>query len=124
MIRCYQEVDIYMSGFFDNKVISDGFTSQKKKAMDWLKDNNLKEKVIHYMLIRKLKKGKGKLGMYVFFARYENIDIGAEENIIIKVDSQMFKSEKEVFLEAMSIAYDLQNEKCYFLGIVFDFIER
>ena len=28
---------------FDNKVIADGFTSQKK-AMDWLKDNNLKGK--------------------------------------------------------------------------------
>ena len=62
--------------------------------------------------------------MYVFIARYENIDIGAEENIIIKVDSQMFKSEKEVFLEAMSIAYDIQNEQCSFLGIVFDYIER
>lgn len=62
--------------------------------------------------------------MYVFIARYENIDIGAEENIIIKVDSQMFKSEKEVFLEAMSIAYGIQNEQCSFLGIVFDYIER
>lgn len=62
--------------------------------------------------------------MYVFIARYENIDIEAEENIIIKVDSQMFKSEKEVYLEAMAIAYDIQNEKCFFLGIVFDFIER
>ena len=28
---------------FDNKVIADGFTSQKK-AMDWLKDNKLKGK--------------------------------------------------------------------------------
>lgn len=39
--------------------------------------------------------------MYVFIARYENIDIEAEENIIIKVDSKMFKSEKEVYLEAI-----------------------
>lgn len=61
--------------------------------------------------------------MYVFIARYYNIDIGAEENIIIKVDSQMFKFEKEVYSEAMSIAYDIQNEKCSFLGIVFDYIE-
>lgn len=28
---------------YDNKVIADGFTSQKK-AMDWLKANNLKGK--------------------------------------------------------------------------------
>lgn len=46
-----------------------------------------------------------------------------EETIIIKVDSQMFKSEKEVYLEAMAIAYDIQNEKSSFLGIVFDYIE-
>lgn len=38
--------------------------------------------------------------MYVFIARYENIDIGAEENIIIKVDSQMFKSEKGSLLRS------------------------
>lgn len=62
--------------------------------------------------------------MYIFVARYENIDIGAEENIIIKVDSQMFKSEKEVYLAAMAIAYEIQNEKFSFLGIVFDYIER
>lgn len=39
--------------------------------------------------------------MYVFITRYENFDI-----------------------EAMAIAYDIQNEKYSFLGIVFDYIER
>lgn len=55
--------------------------------------------------------------MYVFKVRYENIDIEAEESITIKVDSQMFKSEKEVYLESMAIEYDIQNEKCSFLEL-------
>lgn len=33
--------------------------------------------------------------MYVFIARYENIDIEAEENIIIKVDSKMFNLKRK-----------------------------
>lgn len=42
---------------FDNKAISDGFTSQKK-AMDWLKANNLKGKGYTLYAYKKVEREK------------------------------------------------------------------
>lgn len=62
--------------------------------------------------------------MYLFDAKYINIDNEDEESIIIEVDSQMIKCEKEAYLTAMSMAYDIQTESISLQALVFIGIER
>lgn len=62
--------------------------------------------------------------IYVFNARYENMDIDDEESIIIKVDSQWAKCEKEVYMEAMSMAYDVQTESMSLQALLLIGVER
>lgn len=62
--------------------------------------------------------------MYLFVAKYINIDNEDEESIIIEVDTQMVKYEKEAYLTAMSMAYDMQTESISLQALVLIGIER
>lgn len=71
-----------------------------------------------------MKKGKKVKDMYLFDAKYINIDNEDEESIIIEVDTQMVKYEKEAYLTAMSMAYDMQTESISLQALVLIGIER
>ena len=71
-----------------------------------------------------MKKGKNVKDMYLFDAKYINIDNEDEESIIIEVDTQMVKYEKEAYLTAMSMAYDMQTESISLQALVLIGIER
>lgn len=71
-----------------------------------------------------MKKWKKVKDMYLFDAKYINIDNEDEESIIIEVDTQMVKYEKEAYLTAMSMAYDMQTESISLQALVLIGIER
>ena len=48
--------------------------------------------------------------MYTFELHYINIDTGREITKTLKVDSQLYDSEKEIFIHAMDRAYNMMNE--------------
>lgn len=55
--------------------------------------------------------------MYLFGARYTNMDNGEEIVRKIEFDGQFMKNDKECYMHAMSRAYDLKKEnEC--LGVV------
>ena len=62
--------------------------------------------------------------MYLFDAKYINIDNEDEESIIIEVDGQSVKCEKEAYMTAMSMAYDMQTESISLQSLVFICFER
>ena len=48
--------------------------------------------------------------MYTFELHYIDIDTGRDILKILKVDSQLYDTEKEIFIHAMKRAYDSMNE--------------
>lgn len=52
--------------------------------------------------------------MYLFLAHYINMDTDAKITRNIEFDGQFFDTEKEIFLYAMGIAYDMMQEnECF-----------
>lgn len=52
--------------------------------------------------------------MYLFVARYINIDTNEERAEIIEIDGQFFGSEKDTYMYAMGKAYDMIEEnECF-----------
>ena len=47
--------------------------------------------------------------MYTFELHYIDIDTDREIIKTLNVDSQLYKSEKEIFMHAMKRAYDMMN---------------
>ena len=48
--------------------------------------------------------------MYTFELHYIDIDTGRDIIKTLKVDSQLYETEKEIFIHAMNRAYDMMNE--------------
>lgn len=48
--------------------------------------------------------------MYTFELHYIDVDTGKEIIKTLKVDSQLYDLEKEIFMHAMKRAYDMMNE--------------
>ena len=48
--------------------------------------------------------------MYTFELHYIDIDTGRDIIKTLKVDSQLYDTEKEIFMHAMKRAYDMMNE--------------
>ena len=48
--------------------------------------------------------------MYTFELHYIDIDTGKDIIKTLKVDSQLYDTEKEIFTHAMKRAYDMMNE--------------
>ena len=48
--------------------------------------------------------------MYTFELHYIDIDTGRDILKTLKVDSQLYDTEKEIFIHAMKRAYDMMNE--------------
>ena len=48
--------------------------------------------------------------MYTFELHYIDVDTGRDIIKTLKVDSQLYNTEKEIFINAMSRAYDIMKE--------------
>ena len=48
--------------------------------------------------------------MYTFELHYINTDTSKEITKTLKVDRQLYETEKEIFIHAMKRAYDMMNE--------------
>ena len=48
--------------------------------------------------------------MYTFELHYIDVETAREIIKTLKVDSQLYDSEKEIFIHAMNRAYDMMNE--------------
>ena len=48
--------------------------------------------------------------MYTFELHYIDVDTGIDIVKTLKVDSQLYDTEKEIFMHAMKRAYDMMNE--------------
>ena len=48
--------------------------------------------------------------MYTFELHYIDIDTGRDIIKTLKVDSQLYETEKEIFIHAMKRAYDMMEE--------------
>ena len=48
--------------------------------------------------------------MYTFELHYIDVDTGRDIIKTLKVDSQLYDTEKEIFMHAMKRAYDMMNE--------------
>ena len=48
--------------------------------------------------------------MYTFELHYIDIDTGRDIIKTLKVDSQLYETEKEIFIHAMKRAYDIMEE--------------
>ena len=48
--------------------------------------------------------------MYTFELHYIDVDTGRDIVKTLKVDSQLYDTEKEIFMHAMKRAYDMMNE--------------
>ena len=48
--------------------------------------------------------------MYTFELHYIDVDTGRNIIKALKVDSQLYNTEKEIFIHAMKRAYDMMNE--------------
>ena len=48
--------------------------------------------------------------MYTFELHYIDVDTGKDIIKTLKVDSQLYEAEKEIFIHAMRRAYDMMNE--------------
>ena len=57
--------------------------------------------------------------MYLFLAHYINMDTDTETTKKIEFDGQFFDAEKEIYLYAMSRAYDMTNENELFSSLEF-----
>ena len=57
--------------------------------------------------------------MYLFEAHYINMDTDAEITKKIEFDGQFFDTEKEIYLYAMSKAYDMTKENELFSSLEF-----
>ena len=57
--------------------------------------------------------------MYTFELHYINIDTGKEISKGIEIDRQLFDTEKEIFLYAMKMAYDMMKENELFSSLEF-----
>ena len=55
--------------------------------------------------------------MYTFELHYINIDTDRKIIKTLKVDSQLYETEKEIFMHAMNRAYDIMEENELFYGI-------
>lgn len=52
--------------------------------------------------------------MYLFIAHYINMDTNEKVSKKIEFDGQFFDSEREIYLHAMGVAYDLKlEEECF-----------
>ena len=49
--------------------------------------------------------------MYTFELYYIDVDTGRDIIKTLKVDSQLYETEKEIFIYAMKRAYDMMNEQ-------------
>ncbi len=57
--------------------------------------------------------------MYLFEAHYINMDTDTETTKKIEFDGQFFDTEKEIYLYAMSRAYDLTSKNELFSSLEF-----
>ena len=57
--------------------------------------------------------------MYTFELHYVDIDTGRKIIKTLKVDSQLYESEKEIFIHAMDRAYSIMEENELFSSIEF-----
>ena len=57
--------------------------------------------------------------MYLFEAHYINMETDTEITKKIEFDGQFFDTEKEIYLYAMNIAYDMTNENELFSSLEF-----
>lgn len=57
--------------------------------------------------------------MYIFVAHYINMSNGKNVTREIKFDGQFLDTEKEIFLYAMSVAYDMIKENELFSSLEF-----
>lgn len=57
--------------------------------------------------------------MYIFEAHYINMDTEAEITRKIEIEEQFFNSEKEIYLYAMSKAYDMREKNEVFDNLEF-----
>ena len=57
--------------------------------------------------------------MYTFELHYIDIDTGKDIIKTLKVDSQLYDTEKEIFMHAMNRAYDIMEENEMLHGIEF-----
>ena len=57
--------------------------------------------------------------MYTFELHYIDIETGREITKTLKVDSQLYETEKEIFIHAMNRAYDIMEENEMFSSIKF-----
>ncbi len=57
--------------------------------------------------------------MYLFEAHYSNMDTNEEISRKIEIEAQFFDTEKEIYLYAMSKAYDMTNENELFSSLEF-----
>ena len=48
--------------------------------------------------------------MYTFELHYIDVDTGRDIIKTLKVDSQLYETEKEIFIHAMKRAYEMMNE--------------
>ena len=55
--------------------------------------------------------------MYTFELHYIDVDTGRDIIKTLKVDSQLYDTEKEIFMHAMKRAYDMMNEHELFLRL-------
>ena len=53
--------------------------------------------------------------IYTFELHYIDVDTGKDIIKTLKVDSQLYDTEKEIFMHAMKRAYDMMNEHELFL---------
>ena len=57
--------------------------------------------------------------MYYFLSHYINMDTDTETTKKIEFDGQFFDTEKEIYLYAMSMAYDMTNKNELFSSLEF-----
>ena len=57
--------------------------------------------------------------MYLFELHYIDIDTGRKISKGLEIDRQLFDTEKEVFLYAMNMAYDMTKENELFSSVEF-----
>ena len=57
--------------------------------------------------------------MYTFELHYFDIHTGRDIIKTLKVDSQLYDTEKEIFMHAMNRAYDIMEENEMLYGIEF-----
>ena len=55
--------------------------------------------------------------MYTFELHYIDVDTGRDIIKTLKVDSQLYDTEKEIFIHAMKRAYDIMEENEMLHGI-------